>query len=362
MVTFVNRARMTTLTTGTGTVTLGTAVTGYQGFSAAGVSDSEAVRYVIEDGNNWEIGTGTYTAAGTTLSRSVEESSSGGSAINLSGSATVFIAVAAADVLNKSGDTMTGALVLPANPTTTLQAATKGYVDSIAAAGIHYHDPVRVEKEGNLTATYDNGSSGVGATLTNAGTQEALVIDGVTMLVNDRVLVYEQTDATQNGVYTVTNVGSVSTNWVMTRSTDTDTYNPSNPDSLGQGDAFFVQEGSSGAGETYVMNTEGTITFGTTSITFVQFSSAQIYSAGTNMDLTGVVFSTVASPSFTNVTATGNITVGGTVDNRDIAANIPVSLGTEGQVLTVAAGATEAEWANASGGGVSQGLVYFMKG
>ena len=125
---------------------------------------------------------------------------------------------------------------------------------------------------------------------------------------------------------------------------------------------FFVQEGAAGAGETYVMNTEGTITFGTTNITFVQFSSAQIYSAGTNMDLTGVVFSTVASPSFTNVTATGNITVGGTVDGRDIAANIPVSLGTEGQVLTVAAGATEAEWANASGGGVSQGLVYFMKG
>ena len=243
MVTFVNRARMTTLTTGTGVVTLGTAVTGYQGFSAAGVSDSETVRYVIEDGNNWEIGTGTYTAAGTTLSRSVEESSSGGSAINLSGSATVFITVAAADVLNKSGDTMTGALVLPANPTTTLQAATKGYVDSIAAAGIHYHDPVRVEKEGNLTVTYDNGSSGVGATLTNAGTQEALVIDGVTMLVNDRVLVYEQTDATQNGVYTVTNVGSVSTNWVMTRSTDTDTYSPSDPDSLGQGDAFLRTRG-----------------------------------------------------------------------------------------------------------------------
>jgi hypothetical protein len=362
MVTFVNRARMTTSTTGTGTATLGTAVTGYQSFSAAGVSDSETVRYVIEDGGNWEIGTGTYTASGTTLSRSVQESSNGGSELNLSGSATVFITVAAADVLNKSGDTMTGALVLPANPTTTLQAATKGYVDSIAAAGIHYHDPVRVEKEGNLTVTYNNGASGVGATLTNAGTQEALVIDSITMLVNDRVLVYEQPDPTQNGVYTVTNIGSASTNWVLTRATDADTYAPSDPDSLGQGDAFFVQEGSSGAGETYVMNTEGTIIFGTTNISFVQFSSAQIYSAGTNLNLTGVEFSTVASPTFTDVTATGNIIVSGTVDGRDIATNIPSTLGTAGQVLTVNAGATSAEWANSGGGSVSQGLVYFMRG
>ena len=59
-------------------------------------------------------------------------------------------------------------------------------------------------REGNLTVTYDNGTAGVGATLINAGTQAALVIDGVTMVVNDRVLIYEQTDQTQNGVYTVT--------------------------------------------------------------------------------------------------------------------------------------------------------------
>lgn len=103
------------------------------------------------------------------------------------------------------------------DPTSNLQAATKQYVDTIAAAGLHYHDPVRVEQEGNLSATYSNGTAGVGATLTNNSTQAALTIDGVALSLNDRVLIYEQTNGYENGVYTVTNVGSASTNWVLTQ-------------------------------------------------------------------------------------------------------------------------------------------------
>ena len=99
MVTLVNRAKMTTATTGTGTITLGVAVSGYQSFAAAGVTNSQVVRYVVEDGANWEIGTGTYTSSGTTLSRTPTQSSSGGAAISLSGAAFVFITAVVADLV-----------------------------------------------------------------------------------------------------------------------------------------------------------------------------------------------------------------------------------------------------------------------
>lgn len=366
-----DRVKETTTTTGTGTLSLAGAVAGFQSF-VAGVGTTNTTYYAITDSatGDWEVGIGTVTS-GTpdTLSRdTVLESSNSDNLVNFGVGQKIVICTQPAEkavyldasdqlVINgtsvtataaelnyvdgvtsnvqtqldakvaKSGDTMTGFLTLHADPTSAFHAATKEYVDTIASASLHYHDPVRVESPVNLTATYNNGTSGVGATLTNAGTQAALVIDGVTLSLNDRVLIYQQTDATQNGVYYVSDVGSASTNWVLTRTTDTDSYGASDPNALGTGDAFFVTEGNTGAGELYVMNTEGAITFGTTNIMFSQISSAQIYSAGAGLDLTGTVFShtdTSSQASVNNSNGTviqditldtfGHITALGSVD------------------------------------------------
>lgn len=228
-------------------------------------------------------------------------------------------------------------VTLTQDPTLALQAATKQYVDTLAAEGISYHTPVKYEvpdTTGNLNATYNNGTAGVGATLTNAGTLGAFTPDGVVASVGDRILVYNQTAAAQNGVYTVTTVGNGSTAWVLTRATDANSYGVKDPNKLGAGDAFFVTSGNTGAGETYVCDTAGTITFGTTAITFVQVSSTQIYSAGTGLTLTGTQFS-LTSPVATTLGGTGLTTFGAA--NRAIYSSGTTTL-TAGTLPTAAGG------------------------
>jgi hypothetical protein len=202
------------------------------------------------------------------------------------------------------------------DPVTNFQVATKQYVDTLVSSGITYHAPVKYEvpdSTGNLNATYNNGAAGVGATLTNAGALVAFTPDGTVASVADRILVYNQTNQAQNGVYVVTTVGSGSVAWVLTRASDADTYALKSPTGLGNGDAFFITSGATGAGETYVCNTVGVITFGTTAITFVQISATQIYSAGTGLTLSGTQFSitntAVTAGAYGSATQVGTFTV-----------------------------------------------------
>lgn len=139
MVKLVNRAKVTTLTTGTGTLTLGPAVDGFQSFAAAGVSSGDQVRYVIEDGDAWEIGLGSYSSAGPSLSRNPSESSAGGAVIALSGEALVYITAAAHDII-RPGDNVSSLINdvgYTANTgTVTSVAAVAGSGISISGASI----------------------------------------------------------------------------------------------------------------------------------------------------------------------------------------------------------------------------------
>jgi hypothetical protein len=183
-----------------------------------------------------------------------------------------------------------------ATPTNSTDAATKGYVDTVSE-GLHIHASVVAATTANLTATYDNGTSGVGATLTNSGTQAALVIDGVTLSATQRVLVKNQTTQYENGIYTVTNTGSVSTNWVLTRATDFDTSAE-----ISGGDFTFVTGGTNYDNTGWVQ-TSTSVTVGTTAIVWSQFSGAGTYTASNGVQLVGSDFSGV-------VVASGGLAVG----------------------------------------------------
>jgi len=153
------------------------------------------------------------------------------------------------------------------------------------------------------------GEPGVGATLTNAGAQVALTIDGILMTVGARVLVQGQTDQTENGIYSVTTVGTGATNWVLTRASDGNSYAPKSDTQLGAGSYFFVMQGSQFAGASYVLTLPpGEIYFGTSNIVFSQFSQAGSYTAGNGIAITGTLISANIDGVTTDIVG-GNITV-----------------------------------------------------
>ena len=242
---------------------------------------------------------------------------------NGKGLVTASTAVVASDIttaltytpVNKAGDTMTGSLILNADPTVALGAVTKQYADGIAA-GIQIHNACEASTIMVLpTCTYNNGSSGVGATLT-ATTNAALgLIDGYAVHLNGRILVKNQSSQLQNGIYTVTDLGSISTPWILTRATD---FDGSPSYEVGPGDLTYIQEGSTLAGTQWVETGLGSISpgdyiiIGTDSIVFSQFSGANTLIAGTGIDVTA---NTITNTGVTSIVAGTNISispVGGT--------------------------------------------------
>ena len=175
-------------------------------------------------------------------------------------------------------------------PTSDNHVASKSYVDGIASS-INWHKATNLATAAALpnTPTYENGTDGVGATLT-ASANARLVVDGTNATTGNRILVKNQASAVHNGIYDVTEQGSVSAPWVLTRSDDFDTssyYATPNP-----GDATFVAAGSTNVSQAFLVVTTGTGTdgahiIGTDNISFTQFSGTAVIFAGTGITKTG---------------------------------------------------------------------------
>ena len=227
------------------------------------------------------------------------------------------------------------------DPTSALQLATKQYVDAVAE-GLHIHASCAAATTGTLasitggTVTYNNGTAGVGATLTLS--VALTVLDGYTLLNGDRVLVKNEAAQANNGIYTWATGGTV-----LTRATDFDTAAE-----MASGDFTFVSNGTLYANTGWVQTDPVTVV-GTSPVTWVQFSGAGTYTAGTGLTLTGTQFSLTA-PVTAALGGTGNTSyaVGDTLYASGATTLSKLTLGTQGQVLT--AGATGPVWAGISGG------------
>lgn len=183
--------------------------------------------------------------------------------------------------------TFTGTVTLAADPESALQAATKQYVDNVVS-GVNFHQSVVAATTGNLAGTYNNGTSGIGATITKATNGSIGTIDGATVVVGSRILLKSQTDHKENGIYTVTAVGSAGAPWVVTRATDAD----NNPlGEMANGDFCFVTGGSTNAGYGYINNsTASPIIIGTDNITYSIFNAAQVVTGGDGLTFDGNTF------------------------------------------------------------------------
>ena len=377
---------VTVTATATNALTIGT------GLSGTSYNGSAAVTIAIDS-----------TVATLTGSQTLTNKSISGSANTLTNIANASLTnssvTSGSTVLSLGGTATTLAglttVTVTQDPTTALELATKQYVDAIAS-GLNYHQPVNYATTAVLGAyVYNNGASGVGATITKSVPYATLSLGGGSPTVNQRVLVKDEPSAggldAYNGVYTVTSVGSALTPWVLTRATDYDSSG-SGTNEIDAGDYVLVISGTN-ASTAWVQQTPLPITVGTTALVFLQFNAPLTYSAGTGLNLspattfnitnTGVAaaaYGSASSVATFTVNAQGQLTTAATtaiaIDGNQVTAGTvgvgfggtglssyavgdityasatttlsKLALGTQGYVLT--AGATGPTWSGIAGG------------
>jgi hypothetical protein len=213
------------------------------------------------------------------------------------------------------------------NPVSAQDLATKAYVDGVAT-GLNILEASQAATAAALpTVTFAAGTLGVGDTLT-ANSNGAITVDGYSAVVNDRILVKDQVDATQNGIYKVTTVGSGGTPFVLTRATDFD-----QAAEMKTGSLTYVQHGTANAGSSYALTTPTPITVNTTSLSFVQFSGSQTISAGDGLTLVGSTLS-VSTGGVTNAMLAGSIAASKLVSTDITQVGTLTSLSVSGQITS----------------------------
>jgi len=188
----------------------------------------------------------------------------------------------------------------------------KSYVDA-AVSGVNYHAACNWATTADLgSVTYNNGASGVGATITKTSPFSTLAVDGGSPTVGQRILVKNETSGQYNGIYTVTSVGSGAAAWVLTRATDYD-QTGAGQNEIAPGDTTFILSGTANANTQWVQTTDNPIVIGTTPLVFVQIGATVSYTAGTGLTLSGTVFSitntSVTSGSYGSASSVGTFTV-----------------------------------------------------
>ena len=206
-------------------------------------------------------------------------------------------------------------------PTTGNDIVNKDYADAIAS-GINFHQSCRLATTTALAAnTYNNGASGVGATLT-ANANGALSVDSVAVVVGNRILVKNEATQANNGVYVVTQTGSAGAPYILTRATDFDSAG-TGVDKIDAGDFFLITAGTTQANTSWVQQTPLPITVGTTALVFAQFGAPLTYSAGTGL---------TESPAYTFNIANTAVTAG----TYGSASQVPVfAVNAQGQLTLV---------------------------
>jgi len=258
---------------------------------------------------------GTGTVSGLTLTGTVTNSGN----LTLGGSITGF-ATSGANTDLTSVALTTG--TISTAPSSSTDIVNKSYADSIAA-GVNFHAACQYATTAALPAnTYNNGTGGVGATLT-AVAVGTLTIDSYTLVIGDvgkRLLIKNEATQANNGAYVLTQAGTAVLPYILTRATDYDSSG-SGTNEVDQGDLILVINGTTNANTSWVQQTPLPITIGSTAIVFIQFAAIQTYTAGTGLTLTTNQF------SITNV---------GTAGTYGTSTQIPVFVtNAQGQVTSV---------------------------